>query len=55
MSTPERDEFLPFARPSISLGPRYQSGDVVDNLTGLVIGLVAAAGYVRLRRWRSRA
>ncbi len=47
MSTPERDEFLPFARPS--------SGDVVDNLTGLVIGLVAAAAYLHLRRGRSRA
>ena len=31
------------------------SGDVVDNLTGLVIGLVAAAAYLHLRRGRSRA
>ena len=37
------------------LGRVCQSGDVVDNLTGLVIGLVAAAAYLRLRRGRSRA
>jgi hypothetical protein len=37
------------------LGRLCQSGDVVDNLTGLVIGLVAAAAYLRLRRGRSPA
>ena len=37
------------------LGRLCQSGDVIDNLTGLVIGLVAAAVYVRVRRGRQRA
>ena len=48
---------LPFLIEAIQLvatplGRACQSGDVVDNLTGLVIGLVAAAGYVRLRGGR---
>ena len=37
------------------LGRVCQSGDVVDNLTGLAIGLLAAAGYVRLWRGTTRA
>ncbi len=46
---------LPFLIEAIQLaatplGRVCQSGDVVDNLTGLVIGLVAAAVFVRLRR-----
>jgi len=50
---------LPFVIEAVQLvatplGRLCQSGDVVDNLTGLVIGLVAAAGYLWLRRTRSR-
>jgi glycopeptide antibiotics resistance protein len=51
---------LPFLIEAVQLvatplGRLCQSGDVVDNLTGLVIGLVVAAVYQRLRRGGSRA
>jgi VanZ like family len=51
---------LPFLIEAIQLlatplGRLCQSGDVMDNLTGLVIGLAAAAVFVGLRRRRSRA
>lgn len=51
---------MPFLIEAVQLvatpiGRVCQSGDVVDNLTGLAIGLVAAAAYLRLRRGGSRA